>query len=441
MCDALDFLHSQEIIHRDIKPQNLKLTPSGQIVLLDFGLAKGNPTDAQHQTAAKSIFGYSRSYASLEQIQGTGTEPRRDLYSLSATLYHLLTGIPPADALTRAMNVLNGQPDPLIAANLVNNQVPPGVAEILRKTMALNGGERPVSAIAMRSMLENCDKSINLNAVSSITNTSFTSDLLTQETKIKAATTNIPNSDQSSVKTVISSEITPISTYETRVNDANAESSLTNVTGKAETRKSPNRARAIGAAVFGGLLLVGSAISAVYFYSPEDTPTKTNFGAISPETKSSEVVNPQVNQVNNESPNANLINNNADWTIKNAETNQPDKHSSSKSIVSAKNNVRQAKNQTGKTQAAGKAKVADVESDDAVIINDETIETKDMIIDENGIRMKTPPRRLRPTPVQPPLPSVIFKGLSPAQIERLKQIEKEKRRITIKKFPTPNPAP
>ena len=149
--DALEYLHNQDppVLHRDIKPANIKLTPGGRIKLVDFGLVKLMVPDEERTITVLQGRGTAQ-YTPLEQYGGdTGhTDVRSDIYSLGATLYHLLTNHPPADAKSRFL-----QPSALRPPSQLNPAISPHVERAILHAVAMHPDERPANVAEFRREL------------------------------------------------------------------------------------------------------------------------------------------------------------------------------------------------------------------------------------------------------------------------------------------------
>jgi hypothetical protein len=177
LLDALNYLHTltPQIIHGEIKPQNVRLSADGKVKLLVFNLVK-SAEEINAATANQTFDAAVLPYLPLEQIwQGLDAaskkviltsfddksekileqppDARSDVFSLAATLYHLLTARIPADALTRSIDILEGKTDPLQSPSLLNPSVPTEVSEVLMKALEIKRENRFSSAVIMRQVL------------------------------------------------------------------------------------------------------------------------------------------------------------------------------------------------------------------------------------------------------------------------------------------------
>lgn len=151
LCSALEYLHNQTppILHRDIKPANIKLTPDGFIKLVDFGLVKLMTTDEDRTITVLQGRG-TAFYIPLEQYGGDigHTDARSDIYSFGATLYHVLTNTPPAEAKVRFLT-----PETLIPPRALNPQIGLRTEQAILWAMAMHPNDRPSSISLFRELL------------------------------------------------------------------------------------------------------------------------------------------------------------------------------------------------------------------------------------------------------------------------------------------------
>jgi eukaryotic-like serine/threonine-protein kinase len=149
---ALGFAHRNGVIHRDVKPGNVLVSPSGQVKVADFGIARAMDGADENLTQAGAVMG-TATYFSPEQAQGLPLDPRSDLYSLGAVLYEMVTGRPPFTGESPVAVAYKHVQEQAAPPSRVNTNVPPGLDAVVLRLLAKSPTDRYPSAEDLRADL------------------------------------------------------------------------------------------------------------------------------------------------------------------------------------------------------------------------------------------------------------------------------------------------
>ena len=152
ICAAIEFSHRHGIIHRDIKPGNVMMTQTGQIKVMDFGIARALASGASTMTQTSAVIGTAQ-YLSPEQARGESVDARSDVYATGCVLYELLCGQPPFVGDSPVSVAYQHVREDAKPPSLLNRDVPPPVDAVVLKALAKNPVNRYQSAGEMRNDL------------------------------------------------------------------------------------------------------------------------------------------------------------------------------------------------------------------------------------------------------------------------------------------------
>jgi len=150
---ALDYSHRHGIVHRDIKPANVMLTRSGEVKVMDFGIARAMADASSTLTATSAVMGTAQ-YLSPEQARGEMVDARSDLYSTGVVLYELLTGRPPFTGDSPVSVAYQHVSEPPVAPSQADPTVPPALDALVLKALAKRPEARYQSAAEFRTDVE-----------------------------------------------------------------------------------------------------------------------------------------------------------------------------------------------------------------------------------------------------------------------------------------------